>query len=472
MNVPCPKCQVAFQVPDEVMTRGVAHVTCQKCSFKFVIRLGDPGNATRPEEPPPGAPLELGEGVKTSGAASSASGEIGAARPRFIAAQTSTSIRVDPGFAEEINQIAAGQTPLAARPTPLDPTPVQPAPAEPTPAEPLAAQPTATEPAERSTVEPPTEPGEPLAQTPTEVEPSPEGTVEPSPEGAPSPEGTAPVQTGSEAAPQPAAVQQPAALASTSDGFEAFHAINAPVIPPPGADVPAAPVMATHQVMHPAYQHPLVMVITPQDPDAWNTTQLEPSPNRGMRALGLFMTLVLSVAALLFFFILYRNDWSLDLANFDKIMGRAFGTESPRSNVPDELRGLQVDQPTSPIVEQAKLSDGQPVLTIQGVVRNNDTRTRRFVYVRATLKDIHNRTVTSIETPAGNVFTVEQLASMTRSRLASSINPAGRDGSNARLEPGQSVAYMVVVTTVPHDYDPTRYSVVAEVSQAELYEGP
>ncbi|MBW2530492.1 MAG: DUF3426 domain-containing protein, partial [Deltaproteobacteria bacterium] len=165
-------------------------------------------------------------------------------------------------------------------------------------------------------------------------------------------------------------------------------------------------------------------------------------------------------------------DWSLDVADLGGMFDRAFGGGEQRVDVPDELRGLEVDQPDRPIVEQAKLSDGTPVLTVQGVVKNNDTRTRRFVYVKVTLLDNHGRKVTSVEAPAGNVLSAAQLAELSSRRLRSSINPAGRDGSNARLEPGQSVAYMVVITTVPHDYSPTEHSVRAEVSQAELFLGP
>ena len=106
------------------------------------------------------------------------------------------------------------------------------------------------------------------------------------------------------------------------------------------------------------------------------------------------------------------------------------------------------------------------------MVRNNDTRTRRFIYVKATLKDGHDRPVTTEKAPAGNIFTPEQLGQMTQLKLRSTQNPAGTDGSNARLEPGQSVAYMVVITRVPHDYTPSKYTVHSEVTQAELYDGP
>jgi hypothetical protein len=56
---------------------------------------------------------------------------------------------------------------------------------------------------------------------------------------------------------------------------------------------------------------------------------------------------------------------------------------------------------------------------------------------------------------------------MTPEQMRAQLNPAGSDGRNARVEGGQSVAYMAVFTNVPADYDPTRYSVTVEISQAQ-----
>jgi len=505
MNVPCPKCKQAFQVPEEVMTRGVAHVSCDHCSFKFVIRLGDPGAAKKKEEPPPGAPLDL-EGVKTSGAASFAAGEIGgAAQPKFVSAETSTSIRMDPGFEREIQQAQTGslppgiteqptevdQAPLASAPTAVDqgvsPADLPTAQVRPLPAPRPAAPPSPEPPA-------PAAPAGPVdaAPAPAPAPAAPAGPVDTAAQTAPAP--TAPAQTTptapAEAAPglatatpgpalQPQPLPQAPVPAGPVGGFESFKPVNAVPAPPPGAEVPlppplaaGTPVISTHQIMHPAYQHPLVMVITPQNPEEWAAMQVPEPSSGGMRALGLFFTILLVVATVLFFYVLAKNDWSLDLADLGGMIDRAFGGGAAAMEVKDELRGLEVDQPDSPIVEEAKLANDQRVLTIQGVVRNNDTRTRRFVYVRAQLMDIHGRKVIGVESPAGNVFTTEQLAALTPTRLNASINPAGRDGSNARLEPGQSVAYMVVITTIPFDYDPAKYKVHVEVSQAELFYGP
>jgi hypothetical protein len=181
------------------------------------------------------------------------------------------------------------------------------------------------------------------------------------------------------------------------------------------------------------------------------------------------MTIVLVAGIGFSFFVLYKNDWSLDLANVGVMVDRAFGGGTSRASGDETLRGLEV---SVPIVSEAELSDGTRVLTAEGLVKNNDTRARKFIYVRASLKDGHDRTVARAEAPAGNVFSKTRLAQLSPTKLRSSMNPAGRDGRNAKLEPGETVAYMVVFTAVPHDYSATEHEVEATVSEAELYAGP
>lgn len=103
MQVACPNCKEQLHVPDEHIRRGVAKVRCAHCTFKFVIRLGDPGSPAKRQQEPTGYRLE---GVKSSGTTATTSGEIGQHKSKFIAADTKTSIHVDPSFQEEIQGLA------------------------------------------------------------------------------------------------------------------------------------------------------------------------------------------------------------------------------------------------------------------------------------------------------------------------------------------------------------------------------
>ena len=70
--------------------------------------------------------------------------------------------------------------------------------------------------------------------------------------------------------------------------------------------------------------------------------------------------------------------------------------------------------------------------------------------------------------PAANIFSPEKLAKMTKAEMLGRISSGGQNGSNARVEGGKSVDYMVVLTKVPHDFSPARYTAAAEVTEAEV----
>jgi hypothetical protein len=193
-----------------------------------------------------------------------------------------------------------------------------------------------------------------------------------------------------------------------------------------------------------------------------------PQAGRTARAFGLLMTVAIGLFLLFGLFVLARNDWSLDLSNVGLMLDRALGRSPRGGQVADALRGIEL---STPHVAQARLLGGEIVLTAQGVVKNQDTRPRRYIYVRARLLK-HGREVKQAEAPAGNLFSPELLATLDRKALQGKMNPGGRDRRNLHLEPGQNLEYMVVMFGLPPDYSPDRYAVTAEVSQAELPEGP
>jgi len=548
MKIACPHCRADFAVPDEVMRRGVARVACESCSFSFVIRLGDPGSAKPREE----APIVI-EGLKSSGKAAFAAGEIGQQRSRFIAAETRTLVVLDPELREEIEKV--GPLEIApSRPSPRDPT-------EPdtgaTPTRPDLPSVGAASPGKATSDAPPPAPPAPApASSPPEAQPA--LTFEAGP--ADEPTERLPVQPANEPT-ERLPVQPPA-----GEGFEAFRPVGAPVAPPPGAEVPPTPspaqlaaaglipvpVAAAAPAAAPVAVAPMAAPFAPPPPFASlppeppavappaapfaslppepraappagyapspfaggppaaaaqpmpyppaypaaayppaayppasyppaayapgygyqpgfgppeDVAIPEPRPSRAGRVIGMMMSLIVGLSVLFFLFLLVRNDWSLDFANFGRMIDRAFGRASKQVGR-QELRGLDASEP---IVEQGRLASGEVVVTAKGAVKNNDTRVRRYVYVRARLRDKRGRDVLTAEVPAGNIFSLDELRGLSKRDLDGRINPGGRDGRNQKVEPGQSLAYMVVLVGPPPDYSAGRYDVAAEVSQAELY---
>jgi hypothetical protein len=106
-----------------------------------------------------------------------------------------------------------------------------------------------------------------------------------------------------------------------------------------------------------------------------------------------------------------------------------------------------------------------------GVVRNQGEDAKRYIYVRVDLKK-GRQVIVSAKAPAGNVFTVNQISTMDKASMNALLNPAGKDGSNAKVVPGGSVAFTVVFTELPEDFAPGKYQFEAKIAQAERYEGP
>jgi hypothetical protein len=539
MNVACPNCRVDIAVPEEVLRRGVARVTCKKCNFAFVIRLGDPGAA----KPPPAAPPPKLEGVKSSGSLVSTAGEISKQPQRFIAADTRTSIVLDPELQREIAEARGPQPPaeqdtapvalpqessgLAELPTEVgEPPPpaTDPLLAEPTPPTPAAIE---TQPEGFESFHPPEAPVAPPpgAEAPAPPAPSPPPTVPTGPAPQPMLPGMAPaMMTGLPPQPMPGLPPQPmpglppqpmpglppqpmpglppqpmaglppqpmaglppqpmaglppqpmSGIAPMMPGMvPAMPGLApSPMMPPgmmPQGTLPPEPPahggnVYAHRPAYAVYTHPsgvpIEVVIGIDDLSP-------PRPGGATKAIGFLMLLVFLVGGPFLLFVLYRNDWSLDLANFGTMVQRAFGSQAPKRPASRELRGLELTPP-EPIVAEAKLSTGERALLVQGVVKNNDTRTRRFIYVRVWLLDARGQKVLSAEAPAGNLFSKEQLAGLDRTSIQSHLNPGGSDGRNQRVEPGQTVAYMVVLSGLPPGFSLAEYTATAEVSQAELY---
>ena len=491
MQVSCPNCKDGLDVADERLASGVAKVRCSHCSFAFTIRLGDPNAKPPEEEKDPAVPIKL-EGVKSSGDLTEAAGEIGEAPKKFISSETQTLVRVDTMFERQAEEVGAEIEEFSkeqqARRQQAERQLAERQQAEQQPEEDPAAKATLLDypvpdlaPAKKQEIRPalvdePTqqelisdeekgeagagEPPSALASKPTEQDVAalkPEPALAASatePESAPTlePEPAPPPEPEPEPAPPPTPEPEPAP----------------PPTPEPAVEVAPAQESARQgipsgisDVRHSAPYAIIEFDDSALSPDDFNVPP--PGQGKGMRAMGVLMTVVVGVVAMLFFFVLIRNDWSLDMANFDSMINHAFGTDTGKQPS-NELRGLQV---TTPLLEKGKLSSGDPVIVAQGKVKNNDTRARRFIYVKVTVSR-HGRPVVTGTAPAANVFTGSQLSRMTKAEMLGKITSKGQNGSNARVEGGKSVDYMVVLTRVPLDFSPARYTAQAEVTEAEV----
>lgn len=412
MQIDCPNCKAPIQLPPKLMQVGVDRLSCEQCNFTFVARLGRPSTAEKHERDA-SLPIFL-EGVKSSAAGQQTAGEIGTSRPAFIPADTKTTVVVDPDLKTEIEDYRSTNTAPKA--------------------ETNSGWVTAS--TERTEVEQ-RQPGLRNLQTEPMSDDSPED------------------------------VTERHEIAFDAHATNALHGVSTERT---GSSSPAA--LLAHNI--PA--QPVAVLRNPRlspvsnaestvlnDFGASFVAQPPSHSSRAARAVGLLVSVVVLSTTLLALFVLYRNDWSFEISEFDQMVARAFSKQQPRA-LPPELAQLEVSKP---IAELTYLKDGQPVVTAEGVVKNVGTQTRRFIYLRASIMRSQHVIATE-EAPAGNLFNRSELSQLTKRRLQATLNPAGRQGRNARVEPGESVAYMVVITGLPPGFDLSQHKVVAEVSQAEM----
>lgn len=593
MNVPCPQCQQDIAIPEALIRQGVARVTCDQCSFSFVLRLGDPGGTPDSPETPQEA-TTLTQGVKSSQSAQFAAGEIGlnTISQKFIATDTRTSIKLDPELEKEVENISGllkiasekaegdrdptEKIPLSRPPVegPVDQPPAgsadqplafpllsQPPPLS---VEPELSTPSADKGSEmfesfRPIGELPTSPpgAEISAQTLLDLliknsatMPGSENIPSSHPESDPKQILSTPPQIAvvSQLSPKPDAPQSPlvnqlpfspsmaASIvpAGATEETEAPEAIELGIAFPPDrnskadsfgeASAPTNIVIAPEKITdvpldeqtQPVEMLQIIQQETwPQTPAPYlaplnqpaaaletgtgnlnmssglnafpmGITSAEsisppllgaqadwpqpasPTENKGMKVVGLFMSLMLLLGSFSFLYILYQNDWSLDFANFGAMVDRALG-KNPHQQLEPVMQGLEVSPPT---VTETDLATGERVLVVQGNVTNKSERARKYIYVKALIKDRHGRTMGSEEAPADNIFTKEQLAKFSKTQFVAHFNPAGQQKRNMKLDPGQSIPYMVVLTTLPADYSAEKYLITTELSQVEFFLEP
>lgn len=445
MQILCPNCREALTLPHELLRKGVARTACPSCNFPFVARLGTPatdGSARRD----PTLPIYL-EGVTSSAANVEAAGEIGVKLPAMMPADTRTRVVLDDSLKLEIESVRGRRgdpsTPgwIAATTATMQPT---------TPSPSLLAETTDVR-------GDPTDPAVlPLDKLATDVSSHPDtlGPVEASP------------------APESAEYE---ALNPVRPLADRTKAVSATLTEPAGLSPsaarplqlsPTAPAAGQVDPRSTTMRFPPGMD-TSAPPDSLAPPPLsDPRAGSVARGIGLVVSVVVFGSIVFGLFVLSRNDWSLDPSRLDIMLDRALhGTSDP---LPRELANLETSQP---IVDLTKLADDRPVVTAEGVVKNTGSTVRRFIYLRAEIRQ-RDRVIASAEAPAGNLFRRAELGRLTKTTLASLINPAGRQGRNAKVEPGESVAYMVVFTDLPAGFVLAEHEVVARVSKAELNEGP
>ncbi|MBK8481577.1 MAG: hypothetical protein IPL40_10425 [Proteobacteria bacterium] len=467
MQVACPQCRAHLVLDGAEPQAGVQGLTCARCGFAFAVNVVAAVAANAPTAPGlpaagrlPALVPTLASAPKTSFQAEQAAGVIGAPGTSVHRIDTTSSVVVDPLLQEEqaaSSGLEPSEQPVGAGGGSWRRAAMEAVTQEIRVPEALAQLPTvqASAPGEVSAAA--------LVTTPTQTDP----TLQAVGKGA---EALAPLVTEPESGgPEQQALGGPSQDDAGGVPLAVLAALGATA--PRGGQGAARPWLRERAT---APDHPgVVPVATPplltsasgpgrlgppegcySDPEfdlamgieTDATAELRPEwrreAPRGLRPFGAAMLLLGLAAAALALFVLARNDWTLDVGRFGRMLTRAFGSEEPANPLLAELRL------TGPATEVAALADQPRVLLVRGTVENGSPVARGFVYVRAWIER-GGVIVASAEAPLDNVFTVAELSRLSARGLRGAINPAGRERRNARLGPGEVVPYMVVLTPLP-----------------------
>lgn len=412
MEIACPNCRSSVPVPSELMQRGVARIVCEDCEFSFTMRLGEPADSKQSEEErDPLKPVEV-EGMKHSGAISATAGEIGAESKNFVPAMTRTSIKLSPELLAMIAEDEEKQTHLQDGHAKAFVESITPPPNE-SKSDPINAV-SSTQQESNNNNDTFESYGEVSATMSTPVSREP--------------------------------LQQLTPLAITPSNSSPSH-LSAPF-----------------QNVLPSSSQVVTEPLSTIDSDALQNYDLAP-PRESAAVQTIGKIMFFSIIALLLFglFVLIRNDWTLDFQNLDKMMNRAFGGQKEESTQEFEI--------SSPSLEEVILADKKKALVAKGLLKNLSSKTKRYIYVQATLFE-GSLPLNIQSTPAGNLFSKEELKKLTFVQLNSRINPAGRNGRNAKLLPQASIDYMIAFPLQDKTFNPNKHRVTIKILSSETYQGP
>ncbi len=166
---------------------------------------------------------------------------------------------------------------------------------------------------------------------------------------------------------------------------------------------------------------------------------------------SIFLTVIfvfLIIVTSIFIFILYRNNWELDVNNFPKMINNALnGTTSEQEN---KKKLVSIDEQflISPDIKMDSYRNKKRkyLLVISGSLKNISSSLKGLVTIRA---DIFNKKdgvkLLSKRVYAGNTFTKKQLISFKKEiDLNAEYLQSGQNSINWNIARGKSIPFMIV----------------------------
>ena len=181
------------------------------------------------------------------------------------------------------------------------------------------------------------------------------------------------------------------------------------------------------------------------------------SPRKSGGGIFKFIFIIFFVISLLFVFVLFKNNWNLDLNNIPKMVENSFGLKT------EKLNNFNKDvNKAKPLKEQFfidgkkikanifKLSrrkrDKRYALTISGEVKNIDSVKKSLTTVSIEVENIlNNEIILEKRIYAGNFFTKKEIIKAKNDEtLSAEYLQSGKNGANWGVLPNKTIPFMAV----------------------------
>lgn len=240
----------------------------------------------------------------------------------------------------------------------------------------------------------------------------------------------------------PAAVHAPSKLVEIAPTF----AVAAP--PASGTDTQVASSFErdedeTTQQVHKRFNRPPARTWESQDPLELDTFAVGiESPHT--RLIGMIISATLLVCVLFFFFVSYRNGWSLPFNNMSKSVSYALSGR-PSESLPSAVHGLEI---TVESTRTVKRNQAPPVLVVEGSIFNNTALNHAEVMVRLRIFDKDDEIALEVLSPCGQFHKESEIALMTAGQMGDSSKT-----SSCSLAADSTTVYQFMLEKFPAGFN-------------------
>jgi hypothetical protein len=170
--------------------------------------------------------------------------------------------------------------------------------------------------------------------------------------------------------------------------------------------------------------------------------------SRGAQAFGKFLFVIIVLGVVFFGFVLFRNDWSLSIADLGTQITYAFSGQK-LEKIPEEARGVDV------VISARKLvtaSSGEKYLIVTGEVFNRGFTGLSRIVLRGRLMTGAQETTAEVRAPCGRTIDEETIKMTPKGAMGGHFRTKEGALYNCVISADGSTPFQLVFDDVPPKY--------------------